>query len=211
LSARRLLRLLALPAVLLPVLLAGAGRAAAPPAAPALGFAGITAAALAASPLSADSVPCGLALDRLGQAARQTLADGGLTLDAAAPVRVALSAVTIRVPDDQGRMPAGGACATTVLLGVYAEESFFSASAGWLSHGYVVIWQRTLMVATPAERHPAAVAGAIDRLAGQMLAAWHAANRPPPAGAVAGQAGEPPAGQAAAGGADRLAAGGGMP
>lgn len=175
----RRLRALALLPLLFPV----AGGAAEPPAVPALGFAGIVAAALAASPLTADSVPCGLALDRLGQAARQALADGGLTLDDAAPVRVALSAVTIR-------MPGGGACATTVLLGVYALESFFSASAGWLSHGYVVIWQRTLMVATPAEAHPAAVAGAIDRLAGQMLAAWHAANRPPPAG-----------------GADRLAAG----
>lgn len=185
----RRLRALALLPLLLPV----AGRAAEPPAAPALGFAGITAAALAASPLTADSVPCGLALDRLGRAARQALADGGLPLDDAAPVRVALSAVTIRLPDDPGRMPGGGACATTVLLGVYALESFFSTSAGWLSHGYVVIWQRTLMVATPAEAHPAAVAGAIDRLAGQMLAAWHAANRPP------------------AGGADRLAAGGAGP
>ncbi len=188
------LRVLALLCVLL---LPVAGRAAEPLPPPALGFAGITEAALVASPLSADSVPCGLALDRLGAAARQTLADGGLALHDAAPVRVALSAVTIR-------LPGGDACATTVLLGVYALESFFSASAGWLSHGYVVIWQRTLMVATPAERHPAAVGGAIDRLAGQMLAAWHAANRPAPA--AAGQS----AGLPAAGG-DRLAAGAAAP
>jgi hypothetical protein len=153
------------------LLLAGAPVAAAEaPATPPLDFDGLTEASLVASPLTADSVQCGLDLARVVAAARQKLADGGLVLHEAAAARVTVSAVTIRVPDtDQ--------CATTVLLGVYARESFFSASAGWLRTGYVVIWQRALMAATPAGGHAAAVSGVVGRLAEQMLAAWRAQGK----------------------------------
>jgi hypothetical protein len=153
------------------LLLGGTAARAAEPAAPALGFTGLAEAALMASPLTADGTPCGLDLARLGAAARQPLANGGLGLRDDAPARVALSAVTIRVPGTEH-------CATTVLFGVYALENFFSASAGWLSSGYVVVWQRTLMVATPLAAHPAAVDRAVGRLAEQMLAAWREQNRP---------------------------------
>lgn len=134
-----------------------------------LGFQGIAEAALMASPLSADSVPCGLALEQLGDAARQSFENGGLALHDGAPTRVTVSAVTVRVL-------ASEQCATTVLLGAYTLESFFSASAGWLKSGYVVIWQRTLMVATPVAQHPAAVTGAVRRLTEQMLSTWHEQN-----------------------------------
>ena len=153
------------------VLAAGAASAADPAPAPLLDFAGIGEAALMASPLSADSVPCGLELDRLGAAARAPLANGGLVLRDEAATRVTVSAVTVRVPGTEQ-------CATTVLLGVYTLESFFSASAGWLKSGYVVVWQRTLMVATPVGQHPTAVGAAVGRLAEQMLTAWHEQNRP---------------------------------
>jgi hypothetical protein len=149
-------------------------RAADPPTPP-LGFEGLTEASLMASPLTADSIPCGLDLDRLVATARQPLADGGLVLREGAPARVTVSAMTVRVPGT-------GECATTVLLGVYAQESFFSASAGWLRTGYVVIWQRALAVATPAGAHAAAVGGVVGRLTQQMLAEWHAQGRSPQSG-----------------------------
>lgn len=149
-------------------LLAGApAMAAEAPATPPLDFEGLTEASLMASPLTVDSIQCGLDLDRLAAAARQKLADGGLALREGAPARVTVSAVTVRVPGTDH-------CATTVLLGVYAQESFFSASAGWLRTGYVVIWQRALMAATPVGAHAAAVGGVVGRLVEQMLAAWHA-------------------------------------
>jgi hypothetical protein len=155
-------------ALLLASDLLGAGaRAAEPPAAPPLDFEGLAEASLMASPLTADSIPCGLELGRVAAATRQPLADGGLVLRAGAATRVTVSAMTVRVPGS-------GQCATTVLLGVYALESFFSASAGWLRTGYVVIWQRALTVATPAGAHEAAVNGVVGRLAGQLLADWHA-------------------------------------
>jgi hypothetical protein len=138
----------------------------APPAAP-LDFEGLTEAALMASPLTADSIQCGLDLDRLVAVARQKLADGGLVLRDDAATRVTVSAVTVRVAGTEQ-------CATTVLLGAYTQESFFSASAGWLRSGYVVIWQRALAVATPAGAHAAAVGAAVGRVTEQLLAAWHA-------------------------------------
>jgi hypothetical protein len=144
--------------------------AADPPATPPLDFEGLTEANLMASPLTADSIPCGLDLDRLAAAARQPLADGGLVLREGAPARITVSAMTVRVPGT-------GQCATTVLLGAYALESFFSSSAGWLRNGYVVIWQRALTIATPAGEHAAAVGGVVGRLAEQMLADWHAQGR----------------------------------
>jgi hypothetical protein len=149
------------------LLAGGPALAAGAPATPPLDFQGVTEASLMASPLTPDSIPCGLDLGRLVAAARQPLANGGLALRDGTSTRVTVSAVTVRVAGTEQ-------CATTVLLGVYAQQSFFSATAGWLRSGYVVIWQRALAVATPAGAHAAAVSGVIGRLADQMLAAWHA-------------------------------------
>ncbi len=169
---------------------------AAEPVAPLLGLDGIAEAALLASPLSADSVPCGVELDRLGAAARKRMEDAGLAVRDGAAARVTLSAVSVRVPGTEQ-------CVSTVLLGVYVLESFFSASAGWVKSGYVVVWQRTLMVATPVAQHPAAVDGAVGRLAAQMLAAWREQNHAGEARASEVGAGEAGAG---AGGAGRTVA-----
>lgn len=175
----------ALPAVRLGVLLAALAGAAAtagaasPAADLTLDFHGIDAAALAASQLSPDAIQCGLDLDPLTEAARQPAANAGMVLRADAAARITVSAMTVR-------LPAVEQCVTAVLLGVYAQESFFSSDAGWMRSGYFVVWQRSLMVSTPVAQHPGAVAAAVGRLTEQMLTVWRAQN-PRPAAAADGQ------------------------
>jgi len=125
------------------------------------------------SQLTADGAQCGLAPGRIGEAAHQVVVAGGIALRDDSTNRVVISAVTTRVGPDQ--------CATALLLGVYAKESFFSASAGWVQSGYVVLWQRSLMVATPIAQHAAAMTDATRRLSDQMLVDWRAQNPPPAA------------------------------
>jgi hypothetical protein len=136
---------------------------------------GVADATMGVSQLTADGAQCGLELSRIGMAAHQTVADAGIALRDEASNRMTISAVTARVGQDQ--------CATAVLLGVYAKESFFSATAGWVQSGYVVLWQRSVMVATPIGQHAAAVADATRRLTAQMLIDWRALN-PRPMSAV---------------------------
>lgn len=129
------------------------------------GFADAT---LGVSQLTADGAQCGLQLDRVGEAAHRLIADSGIQLRDDADNRVTISAITTRVgPTD---------CATAVMLGVYAKESFFSATAGWVQSGYVVLWQRSLMVATPIGQHAASVIDAARQLSHQMLLDWRAQN-----------------------------------
>ena len=125
-------------------------------------LAGINRAILGGSQLTADGAGCGLALDHLLDTVREPVIDAGLELTGDAATRLTLSAVTARFHDGQ--------CATAVLLGAYARESYFSATTGWLGHGYVVLWQRSMMVATPQADHKSAVDAAARRLAMQMLA-----------------------------------------
>jgi len=132
---------------------------------------GLADATVGVSQVTADGVQCGLQLKQIGEAARQVVSDGGIALRDDTLNRVTISAVTARVGADQ--------CATAVLLGVYAKQSFFSAAAGWVQSGYVVLWQRSLMVATPIGQHAAAVIGATRRLSDQLLADWRAKNPAP--------------------------------
>jgi hypothetical protein len=129
---------------------------------------GIGQAMLGVSQLTPDGARCGLDLNLLANAARQPIADAGLDLREDVPTRVTVSAVTAQAPVDH--------CATAVLLGVYVRESFFSNAAAWLRSGNVVVWQRSVMVATPLSGHPAAVSGAVRRLVEQMLANWREQN-----------------------------------
>lgn len=135
---------------------------------PALTLTGITGATLGASQLTPDGARCGLDLGRLVNAARQPMRQAGLEVREDAATRVTLSAVTAQI--------VGGQCATAVLLGVYARESFFSAAAGWMRSGHVVLWQRSLMVATPQDTHVTAVDDGARRLTVQMLGAWREQN-----------------------------------
>lgn len=132
------------------------------------GFADAT---LGISQITADGAQCGLQPDSIGNAARHIIIGGGIALQDAAANRMTLSAVTTRVGVDQ--------CATAVLLGAYAKESFFSAQAGWVQSGYVVLWQRSVIVATPIGQHAAAVIDAARRLSDQMLVDWRAQNAQP--------------------------------
>lgn len=133
-----------------------------------LTMAGITRATLGASQITPDGARCGLDPTRLVEVVRQPMLDAGFEPRDDAPTRVTLSAVTAQVP--------GGQCATAVLLGVYARESFFSAAAGWLRTGHVVLWQRSVMVVTPQGDHKAAVDDGARRLAVQMLTGWQEQN-----------------------------------
>lgn len=140
--------------------LAGLARAEDPSQAASL--AGINRATLGGSQLTADGASCGLALDHLLDMVREPVIEAGLDLTDDTATRLTLSAVTTRFPDGQ--------CATAVLLGAYARESYFSATTGWVRSGYVVLWQRSIMVATSLTDHKTAVDGAARRLAMQMLA-----------------------------------------
>jgi hypothetical protein len=141
----------------------------------ALNLTGLSDATMGVSQLTAAGVQCGLELGRIGEVAHQAVADAGIAVRDDSTNRVTISAVTTRVGPDQ--------CATAVLLGVYARESFFNLSAGWVQSGYVVLWQRSMIVATPVGQHAAAVIDATRRLSEQMLVDWRARN-PPPASAA---------------------------
>jgi hypothetical protein len=132
------------------------------------GFADAT---LGVSQITADGVQCGLQPEGIGDAAHHVIVGSGIALHNGADNRLTLSAVTTRVGPDQ--------CATAVLLGAYAKESFFSVEAGWVQSGYVVLWQRSVIVATPIGQHAAAVIDAARRLSDQMLVDWRAQNTPP--------------------------------
>jgi len=127
------------------------------------------------SQLTADGVQCGLEAQQIGETAHRAVTNAGIAVRDDSTNRMTISAVTTRVGPEQ--------CASAVLLGVYAKESFFSATVGWVQSGYVVLWQRSLMVATPIGQHAAAVIDATRRLSDQMLADWRSRNPPP---AVAG-------------------------
>jgi hypothetical protein len=127
------------------------------------------------SQLTADGVQCGLEAQQIGETTHRAVTNAGIAVRDDSTNRMTISAVTTRVGPEQ--------CASAVLLGVYAKESFFSATVGWVQSGYVVLWQRSLMVATPIGQHAAAVIDATRRLSDQMLADWRSRNPPP---AVAG-------------------------
>lgn len=133
---------------------------------------GLSDAALGVSQLTADGVHCGLDLERIGGAARRAFTDAGFSVHDDAQNRMTISAVTTRVGPDQ--------CASAVMLGVYAKESFFSNITGWVQSGYVVLWQRSVMVATPIGAHGTAVLDATRRLSDQLLADWRSRNATPP-------------------------------
>src|SRR5665213_1419285 len=111
---------------LLGLLLAGAPRSgmAAEAADSALNLTGLSDATMGVSQLTAAGVQCGLELGRIGEVAHQAVADAGIAVRDDSTNRVTISAVTTRVGPDQ--------CATAVLLGVYARESFFNLSADWI-------------------------------------------------------------------------------
>jgi len=134
---------------------------------------GLSQAALGASQLTADGQHCGLDLERITGTARRALSDVGFAVRDDAENRLTISAVTTRVGSDQ--------CATAVMLGVYAKESFFSSITGWVQSGYVVLWQRSLMIATPVGAHASAVLDATRRLSEQMVTDWRAQNSASPA------------------------------
>jgi hypothetical protein len=137
---------------------------------------GLADSTMGVSQLTADGVQCGLEVQQIGETAHRAVTNAGIAVRDDSTNRMTVSAVTTRVGPDQ--------CASAVLLGVYAKESFFSATVGWVQTGYVVLWQRSLMVATPIGQHAAAVIDATRRLSDQMLADWRAHNPPP---AVAGR------------------------
>lgn len=137
---------------------------------------GLSDATMGVSQLTADGVQCGLDLGRIGEVSHQAVANAGIAVRDDSTNRMTISAVTTRVGPDQ--------CATAVLLGVYAKESFFNLSAGWVQSGYVVLWQRSMIVATPVGQHAAAVIDATRRLSGQMLVDWRAQNPLPAPGAA---------------------------
>ena len=153
------------------ILLAGSGRGIAATPDSVADLTGLADATVGISQLTADGVQCGLDLSQIGGAARQAVSDAGIALRDEALNRVTISAVSARVGPDQ--------CATALLLGVYAKQSFFSAAAGWVQSGYVVLWQRSLMVATPIGQHAAAVLAGTRRLSDQLVADWRAKNLPP--------------------------------
>ena len=165
-------------AIFLLVLLAGAPRpsAAAEAADSAANLTGLADAAVGVSQLTPAGVQCGLQLDGIGTSAHRAVADAGIAVRDDSINRLTISAITTRVGADQ--------CATAVMLGVYAKESFFSVSAGWLQSGYVVLWQRSMIVATPVGLHAAAVIDATRRLSDQMLTDWRARNPKPAPGAA---------------------------
>ncbi len=84
------------------------------------------------SQLTADGAQCGLEPGRIGEAAHQVVVAGGIALRDDSTNRVVISAVTTRVGPDQ--------CATALLLGVYAKESFPASSAAGSSG--LSLWQR---------------------------------------------------------------------
>lgn len=131
---------------------------------------GFTDATLGVSQITADGMQCGLQPEGIGDTARHVIVGSGIALRDGADNRMTLSAVTTRVGPDQ--------CATAVLLGAYAKESFFSGAAGWVQSGYVVLWQRSMIVATPVGQHAAAVLDATRRLSNQLLVDWRAQNSP---------------------------------
>ncbi len=152
-------------------LFAGAAHAAVPASDNLADLTGLADATVGVSQLTADGVQCGLELSQIGEAARQAVSNAGIAPRDDGLNRVTVSAVTTRVGSDQ--------CATAILLGVYSKQSFFSAAAGWVQSGYVVLWQRSLMVAGPIGQHAAAVIGATRRLGDQLLADWRAKNPAP--------------------------------
>jgi hypothetical protein len=135
----------------------------------ALDLKGLSQAALGVSQLTSEGAQCGLDLAQISHASSQLVMDAGIGLHDASDNRITISAITTRVGADQ--------CATAVMLGAYAKESFFSTTTGWVQSGYIVLWQRSLMIATPIGQHATAVIGATRRLSAQLLEDWRAQNR----------------------------------
>ncbi len=125
----------------------------------------IDAVTLGISQITPDGVQCGLDPARLLQVARQALADSGILLRDDTPTRLTLSTITTR----DAAAPAAP-CATATMLGVYHRESFLSAQTGWLQNGFVVLWQRSLLLMTPTEAHASGVASSVRRIVAQFLA-----------------------------------------
>lgn len=134
-------------------------------------FRGMDTLRVTASPMTVESLDCGLESSGLVRELRRQLDSEGMKSsdsDAALGVITVLSA----------RNGDSGVCNSTLMLGAYKKASFFDKDVGWIRSGYVVVWQSAVLVASSAETHPVQVRDALARLGAALLTDWRGANRP---------------------------------
>lgn len=132
-------------------------------------LAGVTTVRIAINQTTPDAMGCGLDLGRLLPVLSDGLRAGGLAVDPAADVTIALTVLT-------GYDAATGVCATAPMLGTYRRISYFDKAVGWLRSGHVVLWQRGTTATSAIADHDSLVRRAITDLSEALLTSWRSAN-----------------------------------
>lgn len=157
--------------------LAGAAPAAAQNIASDMDFRGMSTLRVAASPMTVESLDCGIESASLVRELQKQFEAEGLRPAASDG---ALGVVTVLSTRDGDR----NLCNSTLMLGAYKKASFFDKDVGWIRSGYVVVWQSAVLVTSPSEGHAVEVRDALGRLGDALLGDWRSANRPASAAAA---------------------------
>jgi len=141
-------------------------------------FRGMDTLRVTASPMTVESLDCGIESAGLVRELRRQFNSEGLK---SSDSDTALGVITVL----SARNGDTGVCHSTLMLGAYKKASFFDKDVGWIRSGYVVVWQSAVLVVSPAETHPVQLRDALARLGDALLGDWRGANRQ--AAATAGQ------------------------
>jgi hypothetical protein len=133
---------------------------------------GIKGLRVTSSPVPPGAIDCNIDSAVLTHELEQQLAVGGMH-----PPKQGDDLATITVMSSA--VGSGGLCSSAVMLGAYAKRSFFDDGVGWIRSGYVVIWQRGVMVSSPPSSQMDAVKQALSRLGAALLHDWEEQNAPP--------------------------------
>ena len=131
---------------------------------------GVTAVQLTVNQTTPDALTCGVDLRQLSPVVSDALQVGGLIVDPASDVTVALTILTGYDADT-------GVCATTPMLGAYRRVAYYDDAVGWLRSGDVVLWQRGTTATSASADHARAARSAVSELSDALLASWRDANQ----------------------------------
>lgn len=140
-------------------------------------FRGIDALRVTASPMTVESLDCGIESSGLVRELRRQFESEGMRSSESDSALGVITVLSARNGDT-------GVCNSTLMLGAYKKASFFDKDVGWIRSGYVVVWQSAVLVVSAAETHPVQVRDALSRLGAALLGDWRSANRPTAATAV---------------------------
>jgi hypothetical protein len=134
-------------------------------------FRGMDTLRVTASPMTVESLDCGIESSGLVRELRRQLDSEGMKSSDADSALGVITVLSARNGDT-------GVCNSTLMLGAYKKASFFDKDVGWIRSGYVVVWQSAVLVVSSAETHPVQVRDALSRLGAALLVDWRGANRP---------------------------------